>query len=103
MGHARAIITLPEDVQLSLAEKAMDKGWSVREMEQAVQNVLVPAKLKRAPKPELPKIFQQHQADLAERMNTKVKIAHGAKGRGKIEISYASEDELERLLKTLKS
>ncbi|MGE4499808.1 MULTISPECIES: ParB/RepB/Spo0J family partition protein [Piscirickettsiaceae] len=101
MGHARAIITLPETIQLELAEKAILKQWTVREIEQAVQNVLVPSQLKKSKKPALPKFAEDHQARLAEKMATDVKISHGAKGRGKIEIAYRSEEELKRLLHEL--
>lgn len=101
MGHARAIITLPETIQLELAEKAILKQWTVREIEQAVQNVLVPSQLKKSKKPALPKFAEDHQARLAEKMATDVKISHGAKGRGKIEITYRSEEELKRLLHEL--
>lgn len=99
MGHARAIITLPEDMQLSLAEKAISKSWSVREMEQAVQNLLVPKKLKsQQNRHTLPVKLQAQQQQLAEKMATKVKISQGTKGRGKIEIPFKSEAELERLI-----
>lgn len=103
MGHARAIITLPEDMQLSLAEKAIVKGWSVREMEQEVQNLLVPKKLKsQQNRHTLPIKWQAHQQQLSERMALKVKISQGAKGRGKIEIPFQSEADLDRVLSLLK-
>ncbi|PLA74670.1 chromosome partitioning protein ParB [Hydrogenovibrio sp. SC-1] len=103
MGHARAIITLPEDMQLSLAEKAISKSWSVREMEQAVQNLLVPKTLKsQQNRHTLPVKLQEQQQQLAEKMATNVKISQGAKGRGKIEIPFKSEAELERLIGLLK-
>ncbi|MDX1795339.1 MAG: ParB/RepB/Spo0J family partition protein [Hydrogenovibrio sp.] len=101
MGHARAIITLPEEQQLSLAQKSIDKNWTVREMEQAVQSILVPGRLKKAKKPELAKHYVQKQNQIAEKMSAKVRINHGANGKGKIELSYGSEEELQRLLEQL--
>lgn len=101
MGHARAIITLPEEQQLNLAQKSIDKNWTVREMEQAVQMVLVPNRLKKAKKPELAKHYVHKQNQIAEKMAAKVRINHGANGKGKIELSYGSEEELQRLLEQL--
>lgn len=103
MGHARAIITLPEEMQLAMSEKAIAKSWSVREMEQAVQNLLVPKKLKtQQNRHDLPVKLQEHQQRLTDKMDTHVKISQGAKGRGKIEITFKSESELERLIGLLK-
>lgn len=101
MGHARAIITLPENLQIELVEKAMSKNWTVREMEQAVQELLVPKHLKKKPVPALSESLQRHQTVLSEKMATPVKISQGAKGKGKIEISFDSEDELNRILNQL--
>jgi len=102
MGHARAIITLPEEMQLSLVEKAIKKGWSVREMEQAVQNLLVPKKLKsQQNRHTLSVKWQEQQQRIAEKMSVNVKISQSAKGRGKIEIPFQSETDLERLLELL--
>lgn len=104
MGHARAIISLPEPVQKELADKAIEKGWSVREIEEAAQQVLVPKKLIQTAKkkaiPGMDKVID-HQHALGEKLAAKVKISHQETGRGKIEISYSSMDELERLLKLM--
>ncbi|MDG6778714.1 ParB/RepB/Spo0J family partition protein [Thiomicrorhabdus sp. zzn3] len=101
MGHARAIISLPEELQLELVEKAVQKGWSVREMEEAVQQVLVPKKIIKAAKekrlPQLAEIQHKQQA-LAEKISAKVKINHRQNGKGRLEISYDTPEELERLL-----
>ncbi|WP_373018452.1 ParB/RepB/Spo0J family partition protein [Thiomicrorhabdus sp.] len=101
MGHARAIITLPEEVQLELTEKAIDKGWSVREMEEAVQQILVPSKvIKEAKKKQIPGFeeIQQKQKQLADKIAAPVKINHRENGKGKLEISYDNLEELNRLL-----
>ncbi len=106
MGHARAIISLPEDIQKQLADKSIEKGWSVREMEEAAQQVLVPKKMIRdAKKRTIPNIEQvlEQQSQLAEKFATKVKIAHKENGQGKIEIPYKDLQELNRLMDMMKS
>ncbi|MEA3404661.1 MAG: ParB/RepB/Spo0J family partition protein [Pseudomonadota bacterium] len=101
MGHARAIISLPEDLQLELVNKTIDKGWSVREIEEAVQQILVPDKVitevKRKAIPHIEEINQK-QEQLAEKIAAKVKINHRESGKGRLEISYNDIDELNRLL-----
>ncbi|MDX1348500.1 MAG: ParB/RepB/Spo0J family partition protein [Thiomicrorhabdus chilensis] len=102
MGHARAIISLPEEKQLELVEKAKLKGWSVREMEEAVQQILVPSKvIKESKKKTIPGIEQieTQQNMLAEKIQAKVKINHRESGKGKVEISYDNLEDLNRLLK----
>lgn len=101
MGHARAIISLPEVVQKDLVNKAIDKGWSVREIEEAAQQFLVPKKLiteaKKKAVPGFDEVLSK-QGELAARISAPVKITHRENGRGKIEISYQDMDELNRLL-----
>jgi ParB family chromosome partitioning protein len=101
MGHARAIINLPEAVQKDLVNKAIDKGWSVREIEEAAQYFLVPKPLiseaKKKTVPDFDEVMLM-QGVLAEKISAQVKISHRENGRGKIEISYQDMDELNRLL-----
>lgn len=104
MGHARAIISLPESVQKELATKSIDKGWSVREMEEAAQQKIIPKKLVSAAKKKaIPNIEQvmQHESNLADKLAAKVKINHRENGQGKIEINYKDLDELNRLINLL--
>ncbi len=101
MGHARAIISLPETVQKELVQKTVDRGWSVREIEEAAQQFLIPKKLivnaKKKAIPGFEEVQLREQA-LADRLSASVKINHRENGRGKIEISYQDMDELNRLL-----
>ncbi len=98
MGHARALITFPKDVQLEIAQKAIDKEWSVREIEKAAQEELVPKEFRAKSKADLPKFVSQGQKNIADSLNAKVRILHQETGKGKIEISYQSKDDLNRIL-----
>ncbi|CAN8138753.1 putative chromosome-partitioning protein ParB [uncultured Thiomicrorhabdus sp.] len=98
MGHARCVISMPEPIQTDLVSKAVKNGWSVRQMEEAAQEVLVPKAAKKAVKAaQTPEFVSKHQDNLSKALEAKVQIKHGDKGRGKIEISYKDEDELQRL------
>ncbi|VAW49472.1 Chromosome (plasmid) partitioning protein ParB [hydrothermal vent metagenome] len=102
MGHARAIISLPESEQKKIIAKAIESAWSVREIEEAVQKLLIPAEIvKEAKERAIPNIerVKEHEAFLAQKMQAAVKINHKSSGRGKIEISYKDLDELKRLIR----
>ncbi len=101
MGHARAIISLPESLQKELIKKTVAKGWSVREIEEAVQNILIPREIvKSAKEKETPdaQVVKQHEERLSEKISAVVKIRHQPSGRGKVEIRYKDLSELERVL-----
>ncbi len=101
MGHARAIISLPESLQKELVKKAVAKDWSVREIEEAVQNILIPREIvKSAKEKEIPdaQVVKQHEERLSEKISAVVKIRHQPSGRGKVEIRYKDLSELERVL-----
>lgn len=99
MGHARALISLPESDQLKFAQKAIDQAWSVRQIEQAIKNSL------SIPEPTESKTIEPNvkalQERLSEKLGAKVKIAQGAKGRGRLEVSYSSLDELDSILQKM--
>lgn len=97
-GHARAILSLPtEELQNKLAMKIISEGMNVRQAEKWVKDVQSdekPVKEKTAVQLEIENI----QSKIADSLGTKVKISHGAK-KGKIEIEYYGNDDLERLIK----
>lgn len=98
MGHVRALINLPESRQFQLGQMAIDKGWSVRQMEQAAQE---PEKVPAEPKKADPNI-KSLENHLAENLGAKVKIKHSASGRGRLEIAYSDLDELDRIIAQIK-
>lgn len=97
-GHARALLAIEdEEQQYLLATKIFDEKLSVRETEKLVKSL-------KNPKKEVEKTTPEHQFiynDIAEKMKsimgTKVNINAKANGKGKIEIEYYSEEELERI------
>lgn len=97
-GHARALLAIDdEEQQFMLANKIFDEKLSVRETEKLVKAL-------KNPKKEVKKVKQERMFvynDLADHMKniigTKVSVNPKANGKGKIEIEYYSEDELERI------
>jgi ParB family chromosome partitioning protein len=101
MGHARALATLPEERATLLALQAAEHGWSVRELEEAARRV--DARTKGKPKKSVardPNIAALER-ELAEKLATRVVIAHARSGRGKLVIHYHSVDELDGILERL--
>ncbi|HEY4390424.1 MAG TPA: ParB/RepB/Spo0J family partition protein [Paenibacillus sp.] len=102
MGHARALVGLKDStVIMQLAKQCIDHEWSVRDLENAVQQ-LDKKKLeskKIAVKKRDPYI-EEVEVGLRERYKTTVKIKE-SKDKGKIEINYYSKQDLQRLLDLL--
>ncbi len=101
MGHARALITIEdEEVQQKILKKVIDKGLSVRQIEEAVRDVMSPspAKKKSSSKKETSNPFYEDiSARLRRTFSTKVNVQPKKKG-GEIRIEYYSDDDLERIL-----
>jgi ParB family chromosome partitioning protein len=102
MGHARALLGLKEvDVQVAMARKVIKEKASVRQLEEWVQQrQSQPVKKKKKTKPEANPEFKRYEDLLQEAFNTPVRIRHGQR-KGKIEIEYFSQRELERLVEIL--
>jgi ParB family chromosome partitioning protein len=98
MGHARALLPLPDLRQTQTARQILEKGLSVRETEQLVKRLLdAPEAAAAAPKAVDPNI-RRLQDELSERLGARTQIKHGAGGKGKVIIQYNSLDELDGIL-----
>lgn len=99
MGHARALLSLEqEELQLEAAKTIAEKGMSVRETEKLVKSILNPKQSKLPIPSSEEAIYSKLSDKLKGIMGTKVSINHKKGGKGKIEIEYYSQEELERLL-----
>jgi len=98
-GHARALLGLEiMEEQLRVAEKIINENLSVRQTEDLVRQINNPPKTAKKPKkPESNVFYKDLERRMTERLGTKVKIARTDSGKGRIEISYYSEDELDRI------
>ncbi len=101
-GHARALIAIKDkDLQVEIATQIFDQKLSVRETEKLIKKVLTPKKSQLAKKDEnLDPIILSLQKDIEEILGTKVNI-NAKKNKGKIEIEYFSNDELDRIIDLL--
>jgi len=98
MGHARCLITLPESMAEGLALEAARNGWSVRELEEAARRAQIAPKGKAKNAPSRDPNIDALERELGERFATRVELAHGRGGKGKLVIHYHSNDELDGIL-----
>ena len=104
-GHARALLAIDDqEQQHALAVKIFDEKLSVRETEKLIKNIKKPKEEKK-PEKKVENSFVYD--DLAEKMKralgTKVKVLAKGNGKGKIEIEYYSDSELERMFDIIMS
>ena len=102
MGHARAILGLPQDMQSSAASTVVGKGFSVRQAESLVRKLQEGQQEKNIQKTEPDKDIKNLEEELSQKVGSPVNIQHGAKGKGKLVIKYTSLDELEGILAHIK-
>lgn len=107
MGHARALLALDSpSQQIKLFQEIQKNGYSVRKVEELVQLLksgedITLGKKKIASKTQLPEEFDVLKKKLAEFFQTKVQMTCSPKGKGKISISFANEEELEKIMNAL--
>ena len=104
MGHARALLALDSPaLQIKLFKEILKNGYSVRKVEELVQALksgedIESGKKKIVARNQLPETFNALKNRLVSFFNTKVQMTCSAKGKGKISIPFANEEELERIM-----
>ncbi|TMN22268.1 ParB/RepB/Spo0J family partition protein [Lentibacillus cibarius] len=100
MGHGRALLGLKDkEKTLPVADKIRKEKLNVRQAEQ----LIVQLNDQQQKKPEKPKkdiFLQEQESILRDRLGTAVSINKG-KRKGKIEIEFYSNEDLERILDTI--
>jgi ParB family transcriptional regulator, chromosome partitioning protein len=97
-GHARCLLSLSTpEMQREVAERAVARGWSVREMERTTQKMLEGRKPKTVDEVEVDPNVRAAIQELERVLGTKVRIIEKAKQKGRIEIDYYSTEDLDRI------
>lgn len=103
MGHARALLTLPANLSIPLAQTAAAEQLSVREVERRAQQA---GKNKPAAKAAAPvrsnADIDTLEREIGEHLGAKVQVNHGKKGSGKLVIHYHGLDTLDGILEKLR-
>ena len=98
-GHGRALLAISDgDIQYELSQRIIDEKLSVREIERIVKGILTNnEKSKEKVNKELNSYYRDIKDRLQEYFGTKVNLSNN-KNKGKIEIEYYSEEDLQRIL-----
>lgn len=103
-GHARSLVTLAPEEQVTFANDAVRSGMSVRELEKKVRAYNVPPEVLEERRKKKRAIASIELKDLVERMRfafrTKVSLIGNDK-KGRIYIDYYSRDDLDRIAEIL--
>lgn len=107
-GHARAILSITDkDKQYEFAQRIFDEKLSVRDVEKEVKRMQKEKKADKNKENEFDPKLQAIYTDLEEQLKgifgTKVSINAKDKKKGKIEIEYYSQDELDRIINLFRS
>lgn len=103
-GHARAILAIDDkEQQYEIAVKVFDEKLSVRETEKLVKEMKNPKQPKTKKVLENQFLYNDLANKMKDVMGTKVNIVTKGNGKGKIEIEYYSDDELERMFEMIMS
>ena len=97
MGHARALLALRGGQQIEAARQVVNRGLTVRATEGLVKSLQRPQPVKPAAVKKDANI-QHLETDLSDKLGASVAIRQGRGGKGKLEISYNSLDELDGIL-----
>ena len=102
-GHARTLLGIEDgELQYQIACRVFDEKMSVREVEKLVKTLNAPKKEQK--KPEINQaVYDDISEKLKQIMGTKVQILPKNNEKGKIEIEYYSNEELERIIEMFMS
>ena len=101
-GHARAVLGLSgERAQLAAWHQIRERQLSVRAAEEFVRQLLQQGARKLRARVRLAPDWELLQEQLAQQLNAVVKIRPGGKNRGKIELHYQDQEQLEQLMEAL--
>jgi ParB family chromosome partitioning protein len=97
MGHARALLALRGAQQVEAARQVVSRGLTVRATEGLVKSLQRPQPAKQ-PKAKKDANIRHLESSLSDKLGASVTLRQGRGGKGKLEISYNSLDELDGIL-----
>ncbi|MCR4908430.1 MAG: ParB/RepB/Spo0J family partition protein [Lachnospiraceae bacterium] len=102
-GHGRTLLAIGDaDQQYELAQQIFDEQLSVRETEKLIKSLKKPKKVKKQKGEALELILKNYEEELRNSLSAKVSILAKDEDKGRIEIEYFSQDELENLVQRIK-
>ena len=97
-GHARCLLSLPTiQLQREVAEKAVAQGWSVRQTERTTQRMLEGRQPKHVDEVDSDPNVKAAIQEMERVLGTRVRIIEKARKKGRIEIEFYSNEDLDRI------
>lgn len=105
MGHAKAILSLPDpEARTSLCEQIIKKGLSVRQAEAKAKAIIEGKKSKETQnKAELPEAYYRILEIVGKYFHNNISLKRSEKGNGRITIQFANDEEVESFLKAIEN
>ncbi len=104
MGHARALITMDKiEWQLDIYDQIIEKGLSVRKVEELVRNIQQGKEKIQKPKAEKEYVLMELEKKLTSQLSTgsKVIVKRTEGEKGEIKIPFMNDEDLNRILEVL--
>lgn len=102
IGHAKVLLGLEDEkTRNMLGKKAAMEGWTVRQCEQAVDEIRNPEKFTRSTMSTIPQPFSNLAKVAQSSLKRKVAIKSDSLGKGKMSLSFHDESDLVQLLEKL--
>lgn len=102
MGHARALLALPQKDQPGAAYEIVERALTVRQTEAMVKQLLEPAREKPLETSAIDPNIAHLQSDLEDKLGVPVNLRHKPNGSGQLLLKYNSLDELDGILAHIK-
>jgi ParB family chromosome partitioning protein len=101
-GHGRCLLSLPSaDLQREVSERAMESGWSVRQVEKMCARMTAEKTPKHVDEVKIDPNVKAAIQEMERKLGTRIYVKEGSRGRGKIEIEYYSAEDLDRIYDTI--
>ncbi len=99
MGHARALINVPDkEQQLKLLQQIIEDEMNVRQTEELAEKAKNPGSKEKKQTNFIPEHFKSKIKTLSQTLNTKVKVTRNVKGQGSVVIDFKDEAEFDRIM-----
>ena len=99
MGHARALINIPDkEQQLKLLQQIIEGEMNVRQTEDLAEKAKNPDSKEKKQTNFIPEHFKSKIKTLSQTLNTKVKVTRNVKGQGSVVIDFKDEAEFDRIM-----
>lgn len=104
MGHARALLSMDDEIRIEMLKAILEENLSVREVEKRAKEEKEKTKKKIVavkPTTPLPKRYNEAKSQLSDQYQSKIQIKRNLKGKGSITIHFNNDSDFDRLMELM--